>query len=96
MNNMEGKGKETWGDGRLYVGDFKGGRKDGEGVFEWPNGNKYLGSWKKGQQHGSGIMMDSSTGTKRQGEWAEGLRKRWISGIEELSIPSPAKLRGNK
>jgi hypothetical protein len=30
---MEGKGAETWSDGRRYEGDYKNGKKDGEGVF---------------------------------------------------------------
>ena len=46
---MEGRGIETWADGRKYVGAYKNGRKDGEGVFEWPNGIKYFGSWMKGK-----------------------------------------------
>lgn len=45
-SNMEGRGIETWNDGRKYEGDFKNGKKDGEGTFEWPNGTKYIGSWR--------------------------------------------------
>jgi len=43
MANMEGKGVETWKDGRRYEGDFKNGKKEGEGTMEWPNGTKYIG-----------------------------------------------------
>ena len=89
MSNMEGRGQEIWSDGRKYEGDFKNGKKDGEGTFEWPNGNKYIGSWKKGKQHGIGIWASAKEGTKRQGEWVEGKRHRWISGIEMLAQPSP-------
>lgn len=78
-----------WSDGRKYEGDFKNGKKDGEGTFEWPNGNKYIGSWKSGKQNGIGIWLDNKDGTKRQGEWVQGKRHRWISGIEMLSQPSP-------
>ena len=46
---MEGRGIETWSDGRKYEGAFKNGKKDGEGTFQWPNGNKYIGSWKNGK-----------------------------------------------
>jgi hypothetical protein len=49
MSNMEGRGIETWNDGRRYEGDFKNGKKDGEGTFEWPTGVKYIGSWKNGK-----------------------------------------------
>ena len=73
---MEGRGVETWADGRRYEGDFKNGKKDGEGTFEWPNGNKYVGSWKNGKQHGIGVWISSEEGgmTKRQGEWVNGKR----------------------
>lgn len=46
MGNIEGRGTESWSDGRKYDGDFKNGKKDGEGTFIWPNGNKYIGSWR--------------------------------------------------
>ena len=68
-SNMEGKGVETWSDGRRYEGDFKNGKKDGEGTFEWPTGIRYIGSWRNGKQHGVGILYDTKEGTKKQGEW---------------------------
>jgi hypothetical protein len=73
---MEGRGVETWTDGRRYEGDFKNGKKDGEGTFEWPNGNRYVGSWRNGKQHGIGVWVSSEEGamTKRQGEWVNGKR----------------------
>lgn len=64
-SNMEGRGVESWADGRRYEGDFKNGKKDGEGTFEWPNGNKYLGSWRNGKQHGIGIWISVSDGANR-------------------------------
>jgi len=65
MSNMEGKGKETWSDGRTYDGDFKNGKKDGEGTFEWPNGTKYIGSWRGDKMHGLGVFCDGKDKTKR-------------------------------
>ena len=62
---MEGRGVETWNDGRRYEGEFKNGKKDGEGNFEWGNGNKYIGSWRGGKQHGIGIWVSNKDGTKR-------------------------------
>lgn len=89
---MEGKGTESWSDGRKYEGDFKNGKKDGEGTFCWPNGNKYLGTWKHGKQNGQGIYFDKEDGSRKQGEWENGTRKRWISASEMLSAPlSPTK-----
>ncbi len=92
---MEGRGIETWADGRKYEGDFKNGKKDGEGNFEWPNGIKYIGSWRQGKQHGIGILYNPEDGQKRQGEWVQGKRLRWISGVEMLQSPSSPPKRGN-
>ena len=94
MSNMEGRGVETWSDGRRYEGDFKAGKKDGEGTFEWPNGNKYVGSWRNGKQHGIGIWISHETTAsgnqsemiKRQGEWVNGKRQRWISTAEIIHV----------
>lgn len=91
MSNMEGRGIETWADGRRYEGDFKIGKKDGEGTFEWPNGIKYIGSWRAGKQHGLGILYNSKDGSKRQGEWASGKRQRWIQANEHVNSPSPVR-----
>ncbi len=88
---MEGRGIETWADGRRYEGDFKNGKKDGEGTFEWPNNIKYIGSWANGKQHGTGILYDTRENTKKQGEWNSGKRVRWVQGNELLASPSPSR-----
>lgn len=93
---MEGKGQETWGDGKRYYGDFKNGIKDGEGTYEWPNGKKYIGSWKNNKQHGIGIMMDTASNVKRQGEWREGKRLKWISSNEMHTQSSPVRKEVSK
>ena len=46
MGAIEGRGIESWNDGRKYEGDFKNGKKDGEGTFTWANGTMYIGSWR--------------------------------------------------
>lgn len=83
---MEGKGIESWADGRKYDGDFKNGKKDGEGTFEWPNGNKYIGSWRNDKQHGVGIYLNMKEGSKKQGEWVNGKRQQWISAPENMKL----------
>ena len=48
----------------------------------WPDGTKcYDGGWKNGNQHGNGYFINSH-GTKRNGEWNEGKRTKWIGGID--------------
>ena len=71
-----------------------------KGTFSWPNGNKYLGSWKNGKQNGQGIYFDKEDGSRKQGVWENGTRKKWISANEMLAAPtsptkSPSK-RNNK
>jgi hypothetical protein len=87
---MDGRGVETWEDGRKYEGEFKNGRKEGSGTFEWPNGNKYIGSWMNDKQHGVGVFINMKEKSKRQGEWKGGKRIRWISSIEHIA-GSPTK-----
>jgi hypothetical protein len=35
MNEMHGKGKFTWPDGRSYIGEYCEDKKHGYGVFTW-------------------------------------------------------------
>jgi hypothetical protein len=32
---MDGEGKFTWPDGRIYEGEYKDDKKEGYGTFEW-------------------------------------------------------------
>lgn len=64
MSNMEGRGVETWADGRRYEGEFKAGKKDGEGTFEWPStATKYVGTWRNGKMHGVGVWITKENNT---------------------------------
>ena len=36
-------------DGRKYVGEFKGGKRDGQGTVTWPDGKVQKGIFKKGE-----------------------------------------------
>jgi len=46
---MEGYGKFTWIDGRIYEGEYLADKKHGHGVFTWPDGKKYEGNWINGK-----------------------------------------------
>lgn len=46
-------------------------------MFRWPDGRGYEGQWKDGKQHGRGVSI-SSAGERKEGEWVEGKRDRWI------------------
>jgi hypothetical protein len=45
---IHGKGKYTFTDGKVYVGDFKDGQFDGIGTIHFTNGDKYEAEWKDG------------------------------------------------
>ena len=40
---MHGKGIFTWGDGRIYNGQYNNNQKAGYGVFTYANGKIYKG-----------------------------------------------------
>jgi MORN repeat len=50
------------------------------GVFTWPDGRRFEGYWKEGKQHGSGAYY-AVNGEKREGEWSDGRRLKWIGDL---------------
>ena len=72
---MQGLGKFTWPDGRVYEGEYFMDKKHGQGTCVWPNGKKYTGGWSNGKKHGVGVMVDEKG--ERKGEWSEGKRIKW-------------------
>ena len=80
MNNLfDGKGKLTFADGRVYEGDFRGGKRDGQGTMVFPNGNKYIGQWANDAQHGVGVFFSQEKGFRRQCQYLNGKRTAWLS-----------------
>ncbi len=53
-NNI--KGKYTYRDGSVYVGDHVNGKPFGQGTMKYKNGDKYTGGWAKHAPHGKGYM----------------------------------------
>ncbi|RKO86588.1 hypothetical protein BDK51DRAFT_35997 [Blyttiomyces helicus] len=45
---VEGKGKYTFPDGHVYIGDFKDGQFHGEGTIHFTSGGKYEARWAAG------------------------------------------------
>ena len=45
---ISGKGKYTFSDGKVYIGEFKDGQFDGIGTIQYPNGDKFDAEWKDG------------------------------------------------
>ena len=42
---MNGKGVETWDDGKQYSGQYVNDLKQGYGEFKWTDGRIYKGNW---------------------------------------------------
>jgi len=51
---MQGNGKLTFKDGRVYVGEFVNNEMEGQGEFRWPDGRYYIGEYRNNKKHGRG------------------------------------------
>lgn len=71
FDEMEGEGRYSFADGRLYTGQWSQGRMSGQGEMRWPSGARYEGSWKEDKQHGEGILV-SANGQVTRGQWVLG------------------------
>lgn len=78
---MDGQGRFTWPDGRIYQGQYLNDKKHGYGVFNWyirinkivrQNNRMYRGQWKNGKQDGEGEFY-----TIKDKEWKKGI---WVDG----------------
>ena len=43
-----------------------------------PDGRKYIGEWYNDKQNGKGVYV-SADGQKREGEWKDGKKIRWMT-----------------
>ncbi|KAG8461733.1 hypothetical protein KFE25_001351 [Diacronema lutheri] len=72
-NQLTGKGKFVWADGRAYEGDWSSGTQSGHGVFTDSDGDRYTGQFAGGQFHGQGKLHEAG-GDFFHGEFAGGQR----------------------
>ena len=81
---MEGVGIFKWGDGRKYIGFFRGGKRNGFGMFFWPEQNKiYSGFWNDGMQSGYGKVYYNSMKEKCV-FWVKGKKIKKFNSNEEM------------
>ena len=45
MNEIYGKGKYTWTDGKKYDGQWVRNKMEGRGILHWPDGKYYDGEF---------------------------------------------------
>ncbi len=75
-NNCQGV--QTLSGGDVYVGDFRGDKRNGQGILTFSGGNKYVGEFKDGILHGQGVFYFLADGPGRgdryEGEFRDGKR----------------------
>ena len=75
---MNGFGRFTWPDGRIYHGEYFNDKKHGTGSFIWSDGKRYSGTWVNGKQHGEGQFFIKNSVVGKRGIWNNGKRKEWL------------------
>jgi hypothetical protein len=54
---MDGRGTYRFADGSVYVGEYKGGKREGRGVYRFADGAVYEGEYKQGAMEGFGTYQ---------------------------------------
>lgn len=52
-----GQGKMLFGNGEIYIGNFKADQREATGLCKFPNGCIYRGAWKDDKPHGLGWLF---------------------------------------
>lgn len=71
FNRFHGQGTYTYGNGKVYSGIWRDGRRHGQGTQTWPNGDKYVGTWSESRAHGKGVKTWAN-GDRYDGNWIGG------------------------
>lgn len=85
---MEGKGFFAWPDGRIYEGEWIGGKKNGLGKYFWTNGQVYDGEFKNDNCNGKANLYYPD-GKVFVGLWRDGMK----NGKGEYYFPNGAKYK---
>ena len=72
-DNINGKGKWSYPDGRINDGIFVKCKKSGHGWINWVNGDVYTGEWKNNKINGKGKYIWAD-GRIYDGDWVNGNR----------------------
>ena len=66
---IDGRGKFTWPNGKIYEGDFSEGIKEGAGRLTYPDGKVHIGLWDNGKKTGIGKAV-TKDGKVTYGVWS--------------------------
>jgi hypothetical protein len=90
-----GRGKYTYSDGSLYIGDFYYGQPEGIGTVFYVSGNRYEGGWKRHTPHGRGVMY-YATGRQVGAIWDYGKPVKKLFEQGEAEGPAPIVVEQDK
>lgn len=68
---INGCGKYTWTNGKIYEGEWANNKMSGQGKMTWPDGKLYEGGFLKDKKHGQGKLI-AKDGKVLEAEWEEG------------------------
>jgi hypothetical protein len=80
---LNGYGISTYGDGRVYRGEFKDNYMNGYGLMRYQNNDEYDGQWKNDQKHGEGVVKEVSTGRVERRLYERNKVKEVLEVIEQ-------------
>ena len=86
--NAHGRGRATFPDGTVYVGEFKDDDKSGHGRIDYADGSSYEGGFDEDAPHGQGIY------TTANGVYEGQLDHSFRHGIGKMTFPNGAVYEG--
>jgi hypothetical protein len=72
---INGYGKYTWTNGKIYEGEWLENKMSGEGKMSWPDGKMYEGGFLLDKKHGKGKLTFPG-GKTTEGTWSDGKLSR--------------------
>lgn len=71
FNRFHGQGTYEYGNGKIYSGTWRDGRRHGHGEQTWADGDHYKGTWSENRAHGKGVKTWAN-GDRYEGDWIGG------------------------
>jgi hypothetical protein len=81
-------GQMRFGNGDVYIGEWREGKKEGTGTMKWAFGDKYEGEWLADKMHGQGSIFYHVDKSTYQGKFELGKR---MGPVVHAKLPKGAK-----